>query len=85
MIDFKGNSRYVAAAEIVRGLRAKGYAAYFAGGCVRDMLLGVEAKDFDVGQGRNCSAASFFSQQECSSHWLKPSNNQDTRLLRSLL
>ena len=29
-------------------LRAAGHEAYFAGGCVRDLLLGVEAKDFDV-------------------------------------
>ncbi|NYF53751.1 CCA tRNA nucleotidyltransferase [Tunturiibacter gelidoferens] len=42
------NSRYRAAREIVVSLRAAGYKAYFAGGCVRDLLLGVEAKDFDV-------------------------------------
>lgn len=29
-------------------LRAAGHEAYFAGGCVRDMLLGLEPKDFDV-------------------------------------
>ncbi len=29
-------------------LRAAGYEAYFAGGCVRDLLLGVPARDFDV-------------------------------------
>ena len=40
--------RYGAALEIVRRLRREGHQAYFAGGCVRDMLLGVEAKDFDV-------------------------------------
>jgi poly(A) polymerase len=42
------NAKYVAAREIVVSLRAAGYKAYFAGGCVRDLLLGVEAKDFDV-------------------------------------
>src|SRR6202051_5175834 len=42
------NPRYEAAREIVVKLRAAGHQAYFAGGCVRDMLLGVEAKDFDV-------------------------------------
>jgi poly(A) polymerase len=36
------------AVRIVKTLRAAGHQAYFAGGCVRDMLLGVEAKDFDV-------------------------------------
>ena len=40
--------RYVAALRIVRRLRAMGHAAYFAGGCVRDLLLGVAAQDFDV-------------------------------------
>ena len=42
------NAKYVAAREIVVALRAAGHKAYFAGGCVRDLLLGVEAKDFDV-------------------------------------
>lgn len=38
----------IAAQRIVERLRAEGYDAYFAGGCVRDMLLGLEPKDFDV-------------------------------------
>ena len=42
------NPRYRAAKEIVIALRAAGHQAYFAGGCVRDLLLGVEPKDFDV-------------------------------------
>src|SRR5271156_6121842 len=42
------NAKYRAAREIVVALRARGYQAYFAGGCVRDLLLGVEPKDFDV-------------------------------------
>jgi len=33
---------------IVARLRAEGFAAYFAGGCVRDLLLGREPHDFDV-------------------------------------
>ena len=33
---------------IVRALRAAGHTAYFAGGCVRDLLLGREPKDYDV-------------------------------------
>jgi len=37
-----------AAEDIVRTLRNAGQVAYFAGGCVRDLLLGVEPKDFDV-------------------------------------
>ena len=36
------------ATDVVRALRAAGHVAYFAGGCVRDVLLGVEPKDYDV-------------------------------------
>jgi poly(A) polymerase len=39
---------YRAAASIVAALRGAGHQAYFAGGCVRDLLLGLEPKDFDV-------------------------------------
>jgi putative nucleotidyltransferase with HDIG domain len=38
----------IAAEEIVQRLRAEGYEAYFAGGCVRDLLLGHTPSDFDV-------------------------------------
>lgn len=37
-----------AACTVVETLRRHGHTAYFAGGCVRDRLLGVVAKDFDV-------------------------------------
>jgi poly(A) polymerase len=36
------------AAEIVRTLRQRGHQAYFAGGCVRDILLNREPADYDV-------------------------------------
>jgi len=36
------------AVEIVRRLQQAGHIAYFAGGSVRDQLLGKEAKDYDV-------------------------------------
>lgn len=42
------NSQYRAALAIVQQLAQHGCEAYFAGGCVRDLLLGVEPKDFDV-------------------------------------
>jgi poly(A) polymerase len=48
MNQWKGNARYTAAREIVLRLRSAEHQAYFAGGCVRDLLLGLEAKDFDV-------------------------------------
>jgi poly(A) polymerase len=38
----------VAAEAIVERLRAEGFDAYFAGGCVRDLLLGRKPEDFDV-------------------------------------
>ncbi len=34
--------------DVVRRLRKAGYLAYWAGGCVRDQLLGREPKDYDV-------------------------------------
>jgi len=36
------------AEKIVRVLREAGFEAYFVGGCVRDMLLGVEPHDYDI-------------------------------------
>jgi poly(A) polymerase len=42
------NPKYQAARDIVAALRARDHQAYFAGGCVRDLLLGVTPKDFDV-------------------------------------
>ena len=36
------------AAEVVRVLEGYGFEAYYVGGCVRDNLLGVVPKDFDV-------------------------------------
>jgi len=43
-----GNPAQDAAAQIVARLRAAGHQAYFVGGCVRDLLLGREPKDFDL-------------------------------------
>jgi len=37
-----------AAERIVEKLRSAGHEAYFVGGCVRDILLGSQPKDFDV-------------------------------------
>ena len=39
---------YRAALAIVQRLRAVGHQAFFAGGCVRDLLLGLAPKDYDV-------------------------------------
>src|SRR3954471_3040702 len=37
-----------AAVVIVRALRHAGHTAYFAGGCVRDELLGLAPTDYDI-------------------------------------
>jgi len=36
------------ALAIIARLRERGFNAYLAGGCVRDRVLGVEAKDYDI-------------------------------------
>ncbi|MCX7064597.1 MAG: polynucleotide adenylyltransferase PcnB, partial [Proteobacteria bacterium] len=36
------------ALSVVQGLRDAGFDALLVGGCVRDMLLGIAPKDFDV-------------------------------------
>src|SRR6516162_575831 len=36
------------ATKIIQTLRQRGFRAYLAGGCVRDLLLGREPKDYDV-------------------------------------
>ena len=36
------------ALSVVQGLQDAGYEAYLVGGCVRDLLLGIKPKDFDV-------------------------------------
>ncbi len=43
-----GTEQFEAALWIVEKLRARGYEAYLAGGCVRDLLLGREPADYDV-------------------------------------
>ncbi|GGG88235.1 CCA tRNA nucleotidyltransferase [Edaphobacter dinghuensis] len=47
-ISISANPGYIAARNIVLTLRAAGHQAFFAGGCVRDLLLGLDPKDFDV-------------------------------------
>ncbi len=36
------------ALNVVERLHRKGFTTYFVGGCVRDLLLGIEPKDFDI-------------------------------------
>ena len=37
-----------AATDIIQRLRSAGFAAYLVGGCVRDIVMGLEPKDYDV-------------------------------------
>lgn len=46
-MDLSGG-RAAEAAEIAHKLHQKGFTAYFAGGCVRDFLMGKEPQDFDI-------------------------------------
>lgn len=47
-MNVTSNDRRRTALWIVERLRAAGHTAYFAGGCVRDRLLGREPKDYDI-------------------------------------
>src|SRR3989441_5861874 len=42
------DAKQQAAVEIVRRLRAEGFQAYLVGGCVRDLVMGREPKDYDI-------------------------------------
>jgi putative nucleotidyltransferase with HDIG domain len=53
------------ARSVVRRLRAAGYKAWLVGGCVRDLLLGRKAKDFDVAtDARPDAVAELFERSE---------------------
>lgn len=46
-----------AAVQVVRRLRAAGHEAWLVGGCVRDLLLGLEPADYDVATSASPSQA----------------------------
>jgi len=48
VMDRRSSTIREAATGIVRALRDAGHTAYFAGGCVRDELLGLDPTDYDV-------------------------------------
>jgi tRNA nucleotidyltransferase/poly(A) polymerase len=53
------------AIEVVERLRAAGNVAYWAGGCVRDALLGLPAKDYDVAtSARPAEIRTLFGQRQ---------------------
>lgn len=45
---FKDHPQFPKVLETCKQLKENGFKAWLAGGCVRDMLLGIAAKDFDV-------------------------------------
>ena len=60
---------------IIGRLRDQGFVAYLAGGCVRDRILGVKAKDFDIATDARpevvqiCSPTRFRSALSSASWW----------------
>ena len=61
--SLEGTSALRAAQSVALKLQEAGHAAYFAGGCVRDLLLCQPAKDFDVAtSARPDEVVSIFSQ-----------------------
>ncbi len=46
--EAKPNCEFPDAMDVLQTLRDAGHVAYFAGGCVRDRLLGKQAKDWDI-------------------------------------
>jgi poly(A) polymerase len=47
-LDSQKNQLKVTAIGIVKRLRKNGFSALFAGGCVRDMLMGIPPEDYDI-------------------------------------
>lgn len=47
-VEFDAHRIDAAAAKVVRRLTKSGFEAYLVGGCVRDLLIGRQPKDFDV-------------------------------------
>ena len=46
--NLKDNQFSPFAIEIIRALKKSNHQAYLVGGCVRDLLVGIKAKDFDI-------------------------------------
>ena len=58
------------ALDIIKCLQRKGYSTYLVGGCVRDLLLGIYPKDFDIATSAPPSTNSKnYSKQLCD--WSK--------------
>lgn len=49
----EGHPQFIEALSVARRLKDAGFEVYFAGGCVRDALLGIHAKDIDLATEAN--------------------------------
>jgi len=54
-----------AALDVLYGLKRGGYDSYLVGGCVRDLLLGLEPKDFDVVTSAEPDQVKMVFKQRC--------------------
>jgi len=45
---FKKSTEYINSLSVVDKLKEAGFKAYFVGGCIRDVLMGIDSTDFDV-------------------------------------
>ena len=67
----KNNDARVGAFEIVRQLQAQGFRALWAGGCVRDMLMGHKPRDYDIATNADLQkvVGIFPNAQEVGAHF----------------
>jgi poly(A) polymerase len=70
-VEIQHNPKYRAALRVARHLAVLGHQAYFAGGCVRDMLLGREPEDYDVATSATPEAvqAEFVRTESVGAHF----------------
>lgn len=70
------------ATEIIRRLQDRGHKAYLVGGCVRDLLVGIHPKDFDIvtsalpNEVRKCIPASYIIGKRFRLVLVKRANDQ---------
>jgi poly(A) polymerase len=63
--DIPSKDRRLLAFDIIRQLRSRGHQAYLVGGCVRDRLLGIPSKDYDIATDATpAQIAAYFPQSE---------------------
>lgn len=65
MAEIDPQAKKAFARRVAAGLRAAGFEALYAGGCVRDMLMGGEPADFDVATNATPADASRLFKRTC--------------------